>query len=195
MKERLKTLGDFPHFEVSKAIANDLIGRFDVSKGVDAGRCWLLLPGRTALIGDVSGFDPETGSATFNSADETNASLVGQKLPYLSAYWQAYHVWMVLDGASGWDKVGYQAVDAIGDAFATDDGKNYRRLRRAKPGEVLSAEDRLVPHGWDHEHCELCNTHIDPGHNAYSNSEGLWICVRCFDRYVSERNLAFVDEL
>lgn len=195
MKGQPKTLDNFPHFEVSKVVANDLIGRFDITKGVSAGRCWLLLPERSALIGDVSGSDLETGSAMFDSVDKTSPSLIGQKLPYLSAYWQAYHVWMVLDGAAGWKRIVYQAVDAIGSSFTTDDGNNYRGLRRAKPGEALSAEEQIVQRGWDHEHCELCNAHIDPGDNAYTNSDNLWVCLLCFDKYVSEMNLSFVDEL
>ena len=193
--ERVRaTLDDFPHLVVSEVVGANLVGQFDTVKGVSAGRCWLLLPERSALIGDLENFDPQTSFATFNSADDVSHIVAGQKLAYLSGYWQAYHVWMVLDDLV-WRKVCFQADDAISESFTAEDGKPYGKLSKLKPGQGLPNGALLVSGGWNHEHCELCNTHIDPGDLAYTNADGLWVCASCFQNYVSQKNLSFVTEL
>ena len=188
------TLDDFPHFIVSEVVGASLVGHFDSVRGVAAGRCWLLLSGRAALIGDLESLDPRTMFATFNSADDISCVVAGQKLPYLSAYWQAYHVWMIL-GDSQWKKTCFQMVDAVSESFTAEDGKKYRKLGKLKPGQSLSPQAQLLSGGWDHEHCELCNTHIDPGDLAYVNGDELWVCLSCFENYVRQKNLSFVSEL
>ncbi|MGH9565237.1 MAG: hypothetical protein ACRD4F_19080 [Candidatus Angelobacter sp.] len=193
--ERVRaTLDDFPHFVVSEVVGTNLAGHFDSVKGVAAGRCWLLLPERHALIGDMEKFDAQTNFAIFNSADDCSHVVIGQKMPYLSGYWQAYHVWMILDD-SPWDKVCFQVVDAVSESFTAEDGKSYRKLSKLKIGQELPTDALLVSGGWDHEHCELCNTHIDPADLAYTNADGLWVCVSCFENYVSPKNLSFVNDL
>lgn len=54
---------------------------------------------------------------------------------------------------------------------------------------------RIVPSGWDHEHCELCKSHIDRGMFGYCDSQDRWMCENCYERYVVPRDLPFVDEL
>lgn len=109
MGEKRKTLGDFPHFIVSEVqprevvpshVCFNLIGHFDNTKGVQAGRCWLLGSDRSAFIGDLSSFGEDIGSAVFDGIDKIVPAVQGAKLAYLSAYWQAHHVWMILDERS-----------------------------------------------------------------------------------------------
>lgn len=118
---------------------------------------------------------------------------------YLSPYWQAYHVWMVLDSACGWEKKRFQGADAVAaeyDAGATSivDGREVRlwtklelvggregaSRRHPASDQSLppSSERRPVPGGWGHEHCDLCKTHIEAGEFGYCDPEGRWLCVR-----------------
>jgi hypothetical protein len=204
MEKPRKTLDDFPHFVVSEVqtggtisdcIDFNLVGHFEGVNGVTAGLCWLLLPEQNALYGNLSGLDPQTGAASFNATAKTVPAVQGARLPYLSAYWQAYHIWMILNEDSRWEKIGFHAVDAISESFTSDDGRHYHKLSKAQPGKDAPADAQVVASGWDHEHCELCNAHIDPGDNAYKNTDGLWVCLRCFENYVNPKNLSFVDEL
>ena len=54
---------------------------------------------------------------------------------------------------------------------------------------------QLVAGGWDHEHCSLCNVHINTGDFGYCDPKKRWMCEKCYERYVMRRDLAFVDEL
>jgi len=42
----------------------------------------------------------------------------------------------------------------------------------------------LVSGGWDHEHCELCGGHIDPGQVGYLDRGGNWACGTCYQQYI-----------
>ena len=54
---------------------------------------------------------------------------------------------------------------------------------------------RLIPSGWDHEHCELCNSHIDIDMVGFCDPDDRGVCENCYSRYVLRHDLAFVDEL
>ena len=54
----------------------------------------------------------------------------------------------------------------------------------------------MVPSGWGHEHCEsVQRAHIDAGTFGYCDPGERWICEKCYQRYVAQHDLAFVDEL
>jgi hypothetical protein len=95
----------------------ELQGTLDRLDGVTEGRCWLLLPERNCLIGDLSFVDPEAKTATFFTSEESVLSLTGSSLPYLDGRWQAYHVWMVVEPEWIWEKVLFQAVDATAERY------------------------------------------------------------------------------
>jgi hypothetical protein len=204
MERRCKTLEDFPHFVVSGIQVRkqfpdyfdfSLIGQFDKTDGVSQGRSWLLLPERSALIGDFSNFDSQDGSAVFHSTGKEIPAVQGATLPYLSSYWQAYHVWMVLDGGSRWRRVRFDALDALSESFTADDGTDYRKLSKLKLDEDAPDASQVVAGGWDHEHCELCNAHIDDGNFGYTDTDGWWVCLSCFEKYVSRQDLSFIEDL
>ena len=54
---------------------------------------------------------------------------------------------------------------------------------------------RLISGGWGHEHCGLCNEHIDALMVGYCDSDEHWMCDKCHERYVARGDLSFVDEL
>ena len=203
MEKERKSLDDFPHFIVSEVqpgetfptyIDLNLVGTFENGERVTAGVGSLLLPERVALYGEMILY-PHTGAALFVSSATAIPALLGTKLPYLSARWQAYHIWMILDEQSRWEKTCFEPADAIQETYTTDDGRHLRKLSKMKPGKGVPDTAQVVMNGWDHEHCELCNEHIDPGDSAYTNKDDLWVCLTCFEKYVGPKDLSFVDAL
>lgn len=179
---------------------------------------WLLIGEKDCIIVKLEAFDKKTGSATV-IATEKEAEMpdvIGKTLFYLSPYWQAFHIWMVLDPNWGWKRTQFQSVDALAqDYVAPDvsilDGREVRKwvkLGRADekghteryypaPDQVTKPEalSRVVPDGWSHESCTLCHQHIDVGDFAYCGPDSRWMCESCYDKYAKSHDLSFVDEL
>jgi hypothetical protein len=99
---------------------------------------------------------------------------------------------MTLRDTAGWKKVLFHAVDAVRVSAMAGDGRKIQGLRRKRQEEELPPEAQVVTDGWDHEHCELCNTHIDPGDYAYTKADNMWVCLICFE---NPKNLSLIDEL
>ena len=197
----------------------ELEGRFDRTIEIESTGpqwFWLLFGKGGYLSASVQSSNKETNGAvlTFDAIDEPD--IVGQSLAYLSPYWQGFHVWMVLDPNWGWEKRQFLGADAVAEDFESKDvsiigGREVKvwtkltradaqgRLSRHYPSEQPTStpigETRLVPAGWDHEHCELCNSHIDVGMFGYRDPNERWMCVKCYERYVMRHDLSFVDEL
>jgi hypothetical protein len=224
---KLKTLEDFPKFVVTALRRGptadagytyfELEGSFDRTiESTGPQWFWLLFGKRGCLCASVQSLNKETKAAilTFEATDEPD--IVGHTLAYLSPYWQAFHVWMVLDPNWGWGKRRFLGADAVAVDFESKDVsiidgrevKFWTKLTRADdqgglsrhypsndPTSTQIGETRLVPSGWDHEHCELCNSHIDVGNFGYCDSDERWLCEKCYARYVMRGDLAFVDEI
>jgi hypothetical protein len=219
-----KTLEDFPTFVVTALrrgpttnsyIFFELDGVLDQRiKTDDLPWFWLLYGKRGCLCASVQSLNKETQTTvlTFEATEEPE--IVGQTLAYLSPYWQAFNVWMVLDPDWGWEKKQFLGMDAIAGDFESKDisiingqeVKFWTKLSPAKHSETRyypatnqaldpTTECRSIPMGWDHEHCELCNAHIDIGMFGYCDPDDRWMCENCYARYVVRRDLAFVDEL
>jgi hypothetical protein len=222
-----KTLEDFPKFSVDavrrgKTSARgyttfELEGKFDrIIAEIDPDWFWLLYDKRNCLCATLRAFDAETLAATLTCDEHDEPRVVGQPLAYLSPYWQAHHVWMVLDPDWGWQQRRFHGADAIAQDYDAGqvslvDGREVRvwtKLELAKRGRGQSrhypasdqnlppnSEVRPVPGGWGHEHCNFCKSHIDAGKVGFCDPDGRWMCERCYNRYVVQRDLAFVDEL
>jgi hypothetical protein len=195
----------------------ELDGKFDrVIEEIDPHWFWLLFDEKDYLCATLQSLDVETRAAilTCDLADEPK--VVGRMLAYLSPRWQAYHVWMVLDPAWGWVKKRFQGADAVTEDYdageaSVIDGSEVRvwtklELLEGRKGASRhypasdqnsppSSERRLVAGGWIHDHCDLCHEHIKIGEFGYYDPEGRWMCEKCYQRYVMQRDLAFVDEL
>jgi hypothetical protein len=61
----------------------------------------------------------EGGYTHFEAKDEPD--IVGHTLAYLGPYWQAFHVWMVLDPDWGWEKKRFLGADAVAEDFEAKD--------------------------------------------------------------------------
>jgi hypothetical protein len=201
---RPKRFADLPHFLVSGATQGEagsdgcfsleLSGTFNKLEGVREGRCWLLLPDKRSLIGDLTFLDRNANTALYRTFEKTPADVAGCKFAHLDGYWQAYHVWMVTDPSYAWQELVFVPSDAVTISAEGGDGRRLRGLRKAKPEDLHDPELHIVQNGWDHEHCELCNTHIDPGDCCYCDATNHWVCRRCYHQYVQPHDLSFVEE-
>ena len=195
----------------------ELEGKFNrIIDDIDAHWFWLLFGEKECICASLQSLDMETGTAILTCDLTEEPRVVGKKLAYLNPYWQAYQIWMVLDPAWGWIKKRFEGADAVAqnyDAGETSvvDGRDVRVWTKLKAvGEEGSSsrhypasnqslppspKEWRVPGGWGHEHCDLCKTHIDAGVFGYCDPEGRWMCEKCYERYVVQRDLSFVDEL
>ena len=122
---------------------------------------------------------------------------------------------MVLDPRWGWEKRQFHGLDAVAEDYEAKDvsiveGREVKVWTKLEPvdknglsrhypasNQTLppKSEQRKVPGGWGHEHCDLCKAHIEAGDFGYCDPGGRWMCEKCYERYVMQRDLAFVDEL
>jgi hypothetical protein len=86
-----------------------------------------------------------------------------------------------VDKTQKWTKVVFNATDAVEVTETAGDGKPIRGIRKLKSGEQLPSGAVVIKNGWDHEHCEICSTHVNPGDYAFRNESDLWLCLNCFE--------------
>jgi hypothetical protein len=222
---RAKTLEDFPQFipaavrrgETSTTgyTEFELVGKFDRVIEEKEGDWFYLLSGGGSTCATLKSLDKETKAAILTCNEKNEPEVVGRSLAYLQSYWRPENVWMVLDPSWGWNKKQFRGIDAVAEEYESKDVsivdgreiKIWTKLEPVKPGGSTryypasdqtsppSSERRIVASGWDHEHCVLCNAHIDMGGFGYCDSDGEWMCEKCYERYVAQHDLAFVDEL
>jgi hypothetical protein len=199
----------YTHFELE--------GKFDGTiENIDPHWFWLLIGEKDCLCATLVSLDKDTGAAILTCDLVNEPRVVGQNLAYLSPRWQAYYVWMVLDPTWGWEKKRFQGADATAEDYVASDtsiveGREVKvwtklELMGGREGgsryypasdQTLSpsSEKRIVSGGWDHEHCDLCKSHIDAGELGYCDPGGRWMCENCYERFVLRHDLSFVDGL
>jgi hypothetical protein len=96
----------------------------------------------------------------------------------------------VLDREHHWKKVRFVPTDS----FMWEGPEGGRQWRIVEPGDSERTDGSIVPGGWDHEHCAICNARIEAGGSAYVNDYDDWLCERCHDRWVAAADLGFVIE-
>jgi hypothetical protein len=177
---------------------------------------WLLFGERDCLCVQWKSQEDADLSAVLVGCQRNIPEVVGATLHYLNPYWQAFNIWMVLDSQWGWQRVKLEAMDAVADNFEAKDvsivdgrevkcwttlkradnrGHSSRHYPASEEGNGSEGGSRLVPGGWDHEHCALCNAHINVGDFGYRDPDDRWMCEACYEKYVIPRDLSFVDEL
>lgn len=195
----------------------ELDGKFDRTiVDIDPHWFWLLFGESDCLCAMVQSLENETGKATLTCDLQDEPRIAGKSLAYLSPRWQAYQVWMVLDPAWGWHRKQFQGADAVAEDYDAGEvsivgDRDVRVWTKLQPigdrdgasrhypasDQSLppSTERRIVIGGWGHEHCDLCMTHIEAREFGYCDPGERWLCEKCYERYVMQRDLAFVDEL
>jgi hypothetical protein len=221
----IKTVADLPHFAVSSIergekrhpaadyIEFKLHGTFDHLAGVREARCWLLLPQRDCLVGDLESLDSRARTAVFVTFEKSPPDLVGGELPYVYGYWQAYHIWMVTEPSWGWKRALLQRGEVVAEVFESEraetiQGQKVKRWIRVKEtgqhrgkerafpvfsGDLQPQIDAVTVTGWDHEHCELCSAQIRLGDHGFVDADEHWVCELCYAKYVATHDLSFLD--
>jgi hypothetical protein len=139
----------------------------------------------------VTEVDPDAGTAALALWEEHLHPVVvpGASFPMYDNYW-SYRVRLVLDKGLTWAHKQFASPDA----FEQLSAQGGRMWRRAEPGDELRTDGKIIPCGWDHEHCELCWTHIDPSNpHGYESANGDWVCARCYERFVEPGDLRFLS--
>ncbi|MGC1258302.1 MAG: hypothetical protein WA867_22290 [Candidatus Acidiferrales bacterium] len=222
-----KTLEDFPKFEVLTVRRGEtsatgytrfeLDGQFDrIIDGIDPHWFWLLMREHNSLCATLKSLNKESKAALLTCDEKTEPNVAGQTLFYLSPYWQAQNVWMILDPNWGWKRTQFDGRDAVASDYEAKDisivdGREVKIWTKLEPADRTdgtsrhfpaadqnqrpNATPRIIAGGWDHQHCDLCKSHIDAIEFGYRDPQEHWLCNRCYERYVVPHDLSFVDEL
>jgi hypothetical protein len=227
MTSAAKTIDDLPHFRVSATNQSEtyetdyeLSGVFDRTAGVNEGQCSLLVSGKDVLIalsGDLKFQDAAAGTALFKTSDERMPEVVGLNLTYIDPMWEPHHVWMVSEPKWKWNRILFQAADAVtkiveGNGVSIIDGEEVSKwieVRKKGKGSRLSryypvfpsgkstlppiGSDGVIKCGWNHAHCELCDAHVVAGQYGYLDPGEHWVCEGCYSKYVVNHDLSFIQ--
>jgi len=95
----------------------ELVGRFDSSiEDLDPHWFWLLF-GKNDLCATMQSLDRETQTAVLTCDVKDEPKVAGESLAYLSPRWQAYHVWMILGSAWGWERKRFHGANAVAEDY------------------------------------------------------------------------------
>jgi len=191
-------------------------GKFDRSIPETASSWFYLLFGEREAVCVTLQLLDDNLLAILTCDEKDQPDLVGRHAAYFPSRWSPYQVWMVAEPLWKWERKIFEGLDAIAEDFESKDisivdGREVRSWTKLQPvrrDDGLSryyptsdqaappnATTRIIPGGWDHEHCELCNSNIDAGNVGYCDPSGHGVCEACYARYVVPHDLAFVDEL
>ncbi|MGD0251500.1 MAG: hypothetical protein ABSC01_02255 [Verrucomicrobiota bacterium] len=198
-KQKPKRLVDLPHFQIKKILPVPdghgdlrLWGTFNHLSGVREGRSWLYIP-PPSIIGDLSELNRETKTAVFvgSFGNHTPKVEMGMVIPWIDGYWNSNLIERILDANKKWIRTKFEPSDAM--AFIQNGVRGWGKATHPIPEGSKSLG--IVPNGWDHEHCEICNRGIKKGgiEFGYVGDENLWLCPDCYEKYGANQDLSFMD--
>ena len=113
---------------------------------------------------------------------------IGEKMLQVGVSYE-FRSWWVLrelkiaqSDASTWRKEEFRTSNAV--EFI----KDGHRVRRKQEGDEHPEGAKIVPEGWEHEHCRLCWETISPfgGDERTGYTDGSeWVCESCFEKYIA----------
>ena len=146
-------LAGLPHFTVHEVQRRDtewlLFGAFDHLNTVREDSGWLYVSPDYCISGELEALSQTKKTACFRTNNEPLAAseLVGESIPWIDGYWQAYYVTLILDADHKWNKVTFSSSPAVQRHIP-----GWFVVRKAE-GATQEEGDVIVPNGWDHEHC------------------------------------------
>lgn len=197
----------------------ELTGVLDRTTDVPEGLCSLLLPDKevlTAMPGYLQFRNAAANEASVQITGQSVPDIVGLTLAYVHPKWNPVQVWMVSVPTWKWTSALFQATDATtkivkGTHVSILDGEEIKEwielkekgkdtgLSRRYPvfpsgkSTLLQIDpDGTVKGGWNHAHCQLCDTHIEAGNQGYVDPGGHWVCEGCYSRFVESHDLSFM---
>lgn len=154
--------------------------------------CAFLGPNRSCFYGDWTALPGPNSKVQFETANEPNGVSIGSRLRYAGDL-DARAAILIEDGPSAWQEFVFEANDAVATRFVDGDGKLWRELTELEEGQLVERGAEIVSDGWDHEHCLICNAHIDPGDRFYRHhSENEFLCLTCYGKYAATGDLSFL---
>lgn len=168
------------------------------------------------LFGELRFLQIAERTAMFHTTEESMPEVLGRELTYLKEPWKPHHIWMV-DPRWTWKRTLYQAKDVISRTIRDNkvsivDGQevwDWIEIKRLaeKAGDSRyypvfpdgrttlppAGPDGVIKGGWDHEHCELCEAHVDAGKYGYVDPGEHWVCEACYGKYVVNHDLSFMN--
>src|SRR4051812_34201613 len=100
-------------------------------------------------------------------------------------WWTPQQIVLVEDRSRGWRLTSFEVSNAV--ALESD---NQTAVGKREPNDGIATAARIVPGGWDHEHCALCWRKIsllagaDP--SGYTDGQD-WVCGGCYEKFIKPR--------
>ena len=119
----------------------------------------------------------------------------GDSFPYVDYYWNPKQVSFALEAASAWRRVRFMPQDAV--RYHDPAVPGWWKSHLASVPVSRGAKDvHIIKGGWDHEHCNLCQSSIGDArapHGYFSKADNDWLCVRCYEEYIAAHDLRFLQ--
>ncbi len=165
----------------------DLTGSLSRASNLEVGRYWMFTKNGSSPLADILSIDLPNETVTLNvfTFGDSPALVTGDEYPLITAYWNAYIYEAVLDPHRQWNRRLFKPISAFETGTQSGDIERSTPTRPGKrriyPGRQAASDTvRIVDGGWDHEHCAICNGHIDEAHPlAYVDDSDIWLCDRC----------------
>jgi hypothetical protein len=203
-------LSDLPTFTITGTEVTTeglaIKGHFNHMRFVHEGGCFLYIKETDYYFCDSLDLSLSTNDATFVTRDECSQpkDLIGKVAYWVSNYWNPCNITYIVDPAHEWKQVVFHETEALETKFSDGSrilrtvAKNCNGIRVYPENTITeassSSQSRIVPDGWDHEHCEICNKHIDPGDVGYFDEDEHWLCNVCYNKYALPHDLSFLIE-
>ena len=98
-------------------------------------------------------------------------------------WWTPRQAALVKDRSRRWVEATFSQSDAV-----QVETSHRAILRKAASSEPSSG--RVIPGGWEHEHCALCSRTISlhSSHVRTGFTDGTeWVCAECYGHYIAPR--------
>ncbi len=164
-------------------------GRFDRLDGVCESGKFRLCRGQYAWA-DLVIEDRSTGTVVVTNARDPDVSKlrVGERYVWFHDYWQAPFVEAIADETTEWRQFKFKATDA--QYFRLGNSTGWQEVGELLPEGAVLLE--IKPGGWDHEHCDLCDIHIDADNPlGYVDPDGHFLCSPCYQKYGTSHDVSF----
>jgi hypothetical protein len=186
------TPSDLPHLTIEAVGPHCLTGRYQPSEWVGDGWIGAIHFGGSRFIwGRFRSVDPIAYTCSFcpDRASELSELRPGTRYPFIDGYW-GERAELVLDRGRQWQRNHFEPSDMVRFPAGGCSWMATRLSAEAPRGGVL------VPGGWDHEHCDVCQKTIGCGGEpfGYSSPPNAWVCEKCYASFVVPRSLAFISD-
>lgn len=203
-------LSDVPTITVSHIRSLDPSNAFDCEVSGNVSRVhqldvgcgyWLYLAGGDySPLARVVSLDQKASTALLNCTifATSHSIIVGETYPLITEYWNTYVYAAILDSNRVWTQTEFKPSGSFASTipgYTVSTNPARPGLSRQYPSSDESLDDsiRIVDGGWDHEHCEICNGHIDADDRiGFVDARGLWLCAKCHEAFAVPHDLQFV---